>query len=152
MMGQGTEKIEERDEIKTVMNPPGERSTVDAVGVDSFRAMGMHLLQGRTFQRLDGVSDAEKVVIIDQSLARQLRPNGDALGCLIQYGWRPSSSSPSRVVGVVRSLRIVTDDDVHGTQIYVPMGPDCQPAFIHLRVASTARGTEAALLRRIPAE
>jgi len=151
----GAEK-DQRDEEEVMRdlfaNSPTETSTVYAVGVDYFEAMGMPLLQGRTFHRLDSVPDAEKVVIIGETLARKLRPDGNALGCLVQYGWRPSSSSPSRVVGIVPSLRIVTDNDFNPTQIYVPMGPDCRPVFIHLCIASKNHATETALLQQIPTE
>ena len=56
------------------------------VGRDYFTAMEIPLLQGRLFDRLDSVPNAEKVTIIDESLARKLRPDGNALGCLIQWG------------------------------------------------------------------
>jgi len=124
---------------------------VYTVGVDYFEAMGLPLLRGRPFHRLDSAPDAEKVVIIDESLARKLRPDGNALGCLIQYGWR-YFGPPCRVVGIVPSLRIISDNKESRAQIYLPMGPDRYPAYIHLRAASPARGTEAALLQRIAAE
>ena len=76
------------------------------VNGDYFKAMGIRLLQGRPFDRLDSVPDAEEVVIIDELLARKLRPDGSALGCLIQYGfdWLPP---PRRVVGIVPNLQSV---------------------------------------------
>jgi predicted permease len=146
--GTERERIDETDEMAAMMRPRTESTTVYTVGVDYFEAMGMPLLQGRAFDRLDCVPGAEKVAIIDESLARKLRPDGNALGCLIQYGWRSSSPSPHRVVGIVPTLRIVSDNDFNPSQLYVPMGPDSRPAFIHLRVGSA----EAALLQRIPVE
>ncbi|MHC4329275.1 MAG: FtsX-like permease family protein, partial [Planctomycetota bacterium] len=96
---------------------------------------------------------AEKVVIIDESLARRLRPDGNALDCLIQYGlWRPSSSPPHRVVGIVPHLRIVSEGKADIAQIYEPMGSDRRPVYIHLRLGGTTRGTEATLVQRIPTE
>jgi putative ABC transport system permease protein len=126
-------------------------SIVYAVGPDYFETMEMPLLQGRAFQRLDSVPGAEKVAILDESLARKLRPDGNVLGCLVSCGSR-SSLPPCRVIGIVRSLRIVSDSDFSPTQVYVPMGSDQRPAFIHLRVASGNRSDKAALLRQIPAE
>jgi len=151
----GVEKDQRNEEQvlrDAIANPPARTGTVYTVGVGYFEVMGMPLLQGRPLQPLDSVPDAEKVVILDKSLARKLRPDGNALGCLIQYGWRSSSSPPRRVVGIVPNLRTVSDNKTSSAQIYVPMGPDSRPAFIHLRVASTARGAEAALLQRIPTE
>ena len=65
------------------------------VGRDYFTALEIPLLQGRLFDRLDSAPNAEKVTIIDESLARKLRPDGNALGCLIQSGF---------FTGVFRSL------------------------------------------------
>ena len=45
-----------------------------SVGRDYFAAMEIPLLQGRLFNRLDSVPNAESVAIIDESLARKLRP------------------------------------------------------------------------------
>ncbi len=76
------------------------------VGLNYFKTMGMRLLQGRSFRTLDRVSKAERVIIIDEQLARKLRPGGDALGCLIQHG--PGNyyenMTPYRVIGIVQSL------------------------------------------------
>jgi putative ABC transport system permease protein len=135
-----------------IAHPPKEQSLLYSVGIDFFEAMGMPLLQARSFKRLDSAPNAEKVVIIDESLAHKLRPDGNALGCLVQYGLRPSSSPPARVVGIVPSLRIVTDSPFNPTQIYAPLGPESRPLFIHIRIANGKRSLQAALLQRIPAE
>ena len=76
--GGGRERVEE---TSRTARPP----CVD-VGRDYFTAMEIPLLQGRLFDRLDSAPDAEKVTIIDESLARKLRPDGNALGCFIQWG------------------------------------------------------------------
>ncbi|UCD51633.1 MAG: FtsX-like permease family protein, partial [Phycisphaerales bacterium] len=49
------------------------------VNGDYFEAMGIRLLQGRAFRPLDSATDAERVVIIDELLARKLRPDGGPL-------------------------------------------------------------------------
>jgi predicted permease len=151
--GAEADKVEGIDEEAIFSKPPTESTVAFTVGADYFEAMGMPLLQGRTFDRLDGVPGAEKVAIIDEPLARKLRPDGNVLGCLIQYDWRLSSSSAvHRVVGIVPSLRMVSDNDFNPSQLYVPMGPDSRPAFIHLCLGGAVRGAEAALLQRIPSE
>lgn len=119
---------------------------VHTVGADYFEAMGMPLLQGRSLHRIDSIPDAEKVVIIDEQIARRLRPDGNALGCLITYG---SETSPYRVVGIVPTLRIATDDEVPSPQIYLPMTADSRPTFIHIRVTETLRENEVALQENI---
>ena len=119
---------------------------VHPVGADYFEALGMPLFQGRPLHRLDSVPDAEKVVIIDEQIARRLRPNGNALGCLITFGWE---TSPYRVVGIVPTLRIATDSDVPSPQIYLPISSDSRPTFIHIRAAETLPENEVALQEKI---
>jgi predicted permease len=127
---------------------PKPAYVVYSVGGEFFESMGIPLLQGRPFNRLDSVLDAEKVVIIDERLARRLRPNGSALGCLIQFGFS-SLSSPYEVVGIVPDVRSNVDQQTF-PQIYVPIMSDQLPAYIHLRVAGAE--SETALLERIAAE
>ncbi|KPK54925.1 MAG: hypothetical protein AMS22_05160 [Thiotrichales bacterium SG8_50] len=119
---------------------------VHTVGADYFEAMGMPLLQGRALHRLDSVPDAEKVVIIDEQIARRLRPNGSALGCLITFGWE---TSPYRVVGIVPTLRIATDSDIPFNQMYLPIAADSRPTFIQIRVTETLDDNEVALQENI---
>jgi predicted permease len=116
------------------------------VNGDYFEAMGIRLLQGRVFRPLDSAPDAEKVVIIDELLARKLRPEGSALGCLIQYG-----SGPYRVVGIVPNLRSVWGNGDVQPHVYRPLQAHHVPESIHLRARSTALGAEAALVRSIGA-
>ena len=104
------------------------------VGADYFKAMEIPLLRGRTFRRLDSVPDAEKVVIIDERLARKLRSDGNAIGCFIRYGTF-YLSSPQRVVGIVPNLRTISDLEKELPCIYEPINPDRLPANIHIRMA-----------------
>jgi putative ABC transport system permease protein len=117
------------------------------VNGDYFKAMGIRFLQGRPFRRLDSAPDAEKVVIIDELLARKLRPDGSALGCLIQYGF----GSPRRVVGIVPNLQNVWGTGEVQPHVYIPIKSNHVPESIHLRARSTAPGAEAALVRSIGA-
>jgi predicted permease len=120
------------------------------VNGDYFKAMGIRLLQGRPFRPLDGAPDAEEVVIIDELLARRLRPDGSALGCLIQYG-DDGLSSPRRVVGIVPNLPSVWGNGEDQPHVYTPLKANHVPVSIHLRARSTAPGAEAALVRSIGA-
>ena len=115
-----------------------------------FEAMGIRLLQGRPFRPLDSAPDAEDVVIIDELLARKLRPDGSALGCLIQYGtdWL---TSPHRVVGIVPNLQSVWGNGQVQPHLYKAIESHHVPTSLHLRARSTAPGAEAALVRTIGA-
>ena len=122
------------------------------VNGDYFKAMGIRLLQGRPFRRLDSAPDAEEVVIIDELLARKLRPDGSALGCLIQYGDDGFGlGSPRRVVGIVPNLQSVWGNGEDQPHVYEPIKAHHVPESIHLRARSTAPGAEAALVRSIGA-
>jgi putative ABC transport system permease protein len=120
------------------------------VNGDYFEAMGIRLLQGRPFGPLDSVPDAEPVVIIDELLARKLRPDGSALGCLIQYG-TDGLESPRRVVGIVSNLRSAWGNGEVQPHVYEPLKAHHVPESIHLLARSTAPGAEAALVRSIGA-
>jgi hypothetical protein len=91
-------------------------------------------------------------VIIDEPLARRLRPDGKALGCLISAG----GSSPLEVVGIVPGVRTTIFDEEPQPHIYFTFQyiPDSEMFFvnIHLRAANTAPGALAALLQRVPQE
>ena len=56
-----------------------------------FRTMGIRLVQGREFDARD-TSDAPRVVIVSESLAREHFPGGDALGTRIKVG--PAADEP----------------------------------------------------------
>ncbi len=115
---------------------------------DYFKAMGIPLLRGRPFRLLDSAPEAERVVIIDEHLARKLRPDGDAVDCLIQHGWG-SGLELCRVVGVVPNLRNPSDDAADWLHLYEPLRAEHVPTYIHLRVAGTAPHAETALVRSI---
>ncbi len=112
-----------------------QRAAMTEVGRDYFTALEIPLLQGRLFDRLDGAPDAEKVAIIDETLARKLRPDGNALGCWIQAGFFTEYSDPYRVVGIVANVPGIAAREVHG-QVYRPVKPDQLCPYLYLHSAS----------------
>jgi putative ABC transport system permease protein len=74
---------------------------------DFFRAMGMTLRQGRLFTDQDAETNPANVVIVNESLARRLWPNGDAVGSHIRelrFGGLPPAPWQT-VIGVVGDFR-----------------------------------------------
>jgi hypothetical protein len=70
---------------------------------DYFQAMGIPLREGRFFQGQDG-PDSPPVIILNESVARALFPDGDAVGSFV--GFDPFSRDPElEVVGVVAEAR-----------------------------------------------
>jgi len=106
------------------------------VGRDYFTAMEIPLLKGRLFNQQDYAPDAEVGMIIDESLARKLRPDGNALGCFIQWGLNTKAEDgPCRVVGIVAHLPCREDGQPHA-QVYVPYKTDRLHSHLYLHVAN----------------
>jgi putative ABC transport system permease protein len=119
---------------------------------DYFQAMGVPLLHGRPFRPLDSAPDAEPVVIIDEQLARKLRPDGRVVDSLIQHGWA-TDLERCRVVGVVASIRTLAGDPWEWPHLYQPLKPGGRtPTYVHLRLAGTAPQAETALVRSLGAQ
>ena len=121
-------------------------AAVSDVGRDYFTALEIPLLQGRFFDRLDSAPNAEKVMIIDESVARKLRPDGNALGCWIQSGFFTEYSDPYRVVGIVANVPGIGDREVRA-QTYRPTQPDQLSPCFYLQIAG--RGSADVLQQRI---
>ena len=119
------------------------------VSRDYFKALEIPLLQGRFFTPMDRVPDAEKVAIIDKSLARRLRPDGNVLGCSIRWGLISEHSEPYRVVGIVPNLPGVGDREAY-PQIYTPAGSEELSPCLYVHVVN--RGSVDALRRLLVEE
>ncbi|HKS31035.1 MAG TPA: ABC transporter permease [Chthoniobacterales bacterium] len=62
------------------------RTRFHSVGADYFASVGLPILRGRAFSVNESTqSEGPPVAIIDETLARKLWPDGDALGQRIQY-------------------------------------------------------------------
>jgi len=123
------------DEERKSGRPVARDAAFVNVGRDYFDAMEIPLLQGRLFEPLDYVPDAEKVAVIDESLARKLRPDGSTLGCLIQWNFLDDHSDPYRVVGIVAHFPGIEAREVRA-QMFMPVEADALPRYLHLRVAN----------------
>jgi predicted permease len=88
---------------------PGEPPPVPGwnhVNGGYFQAMGIPVLQGRALSESDG-PDSQKVVVIDQFMARRYWPQGNAVGAQITRGLEIGGYKPDvcTVVGVVGSVK-----------------------------------------------
>src|SRR6185295_13928650 len=99
------------------------------VGGDYFRAMEIPLLEGRLFNE-DDTRANPRVVIIDDYMARQIWPNGDALGKRIRAGGIDASATAPwlTVVGIVGRVKQYTLDGDSRIALY----------FAHTQVPSRA--------------
>lgn len=84
----------------------GARPHAFARSVDDgyFKAMGIPLLLGRTFERADW-SSANKVAVVDELFARKRFPNGDALGQVLEIERPGVGKWQYTIVGVVGTIK-----------------------------------------------
>lgn len=128
----------------------------NAVGAGYPRAMGLTLRRGRTFTEAETQrAGAPKVAIIDDILARQLWPDGDALGQSIHIGSEPSAADGGvpeavQVVGIVSpQITNVFPTGNEGT-VLVPFAQGYRSG-VHFHVRPRAGGDESLLpqVRRV---
>lgn len=94
---------------------PNEELVIDynTVAPRYFETMLVPLLAGREFAPQDSV-DAERVVIVNDTMARRYWPDGGALGGRLQFG-----RSWHRVVGVVRDIKSRTLNESPAPLMYL---------------------------------
>lgn len=121
---------------------PGRQFSADLrdVSPSYFATMGIPLLKGRMFTDHDN-ADGRRVVMIDETLAREFFPNQDPVGRHLQL---PDATRPAReIVGVVGGVRDTGFDQEPEPTIYFPylQSPDQSVSL----VARTAAGPGAIL-------
>jgi len=116
-----------------------------------FEAMGMPILRGRGFTAEDGPK-TQPVAVVNQTMARRLWPNEDAVGKRFKMGTNPQTPWTT-VIGVVGDLRHAGLDVEPAAEFYIwyEQGPPVAP-FIVVRtsgdpaaMAETVRGELKAL-------
>lgn len=99
--------------------PSGELSQAQyrAVSPGYFRTMGIPLRNGRDLTASDG-TNAPGVVVINETMARRLFPQGDALGkrLIINFG----KPTPREVVGIVGDVKHIKLEEAPKPEMYVP--------------------------------
>jgi putative ABC transport system permease protein len=97
---------------------PGARpiSAARVITPDYLRVMGIPVLRGRAFDERD-TADSPKVLLINESLARQLFPGEDPLGRKLDVG---INSIHGEIVGVVGDVRSRGLEKEAGLEFYLP--------------------------------
>lgn len=93
------------------------------ISANYFEVMGVRLMSGRSFSEMD-TANSQGVVIINQSLAKQVFPGQDAVGQSIIEG-----SGTSLVVGVVNDEKITGLDAQTTSVVYYPYQQDSKPGL-----------------------
>jgi putative ABC transport system permease protein len=98
-----------------------------------FTTMGIPLLAGRTFSAND-TTDAQPVAVINQTLARSIFPQGDAIGRRILLGAPEPGARWMTIVGIIGDVRTGALDLPPMPQFYTPATQDAPPRmFVILR-------------------
>ncbi|HTS25294.1 MAG TPA: ABC transporter permease [Bryobacteraceae bacterium] len=104
--------------------PPGQPLRADIRRIDPgyFAAMGISLLEGRTFSEADRI-DAPPVAIISQSMAREYWPQERVLGKRLTIHFGPPEGIGAEIVGVAADVHGALDaapvDDIY---LHYPQG------------------------------
>jgi predicted permease len=129
--------------VEDAANPSrGAQGAVHSVNESYFEALAIPILAGRALQFSDGPA-AEPVGILSESLARQLWPDGRALGQRVSIvPVQPGEATiRRRVVGIARDVRQGPADDDRA-DLYVPMPQTASRfAFLLVRTAADPSGS-----------
>jgi macrolide transport system ATP-binding/permease protein len=138
--------------------PPTDGAPITAnrhgVGLRYFETMGIPFLRGRDFTALDTAS-SERVVIINETLARRLWPNlkdiGEIIGRRIRLG--PESSAPWNViVGVAGDCKYFGLREERQSGVWTPFAHAYAPYFqAVVRTTAETPGVVAAIRREVAA-
>lgn len=97
-----------------------------------FHTMGIPVLAGRPFSDKDG-ADSPPVAVINRTLARNVFPNGDAIGKRILLGLPGPGARWMTIVGVIEDIRTGALDLPPMAQFYTPTAQDA-PSHIFVIV------------------
>jgi predicted permease len=128
----------------------------NVVGEDYFRTVGLTVLRGRAFSRSEAeLNSGSRVAVIDESLARRLWPNEDALGKQVQFGGEEGEKGPKEieVVGIVSPVKYNLFEKTPPPFVYVPFGQKYQSGMnVHLKISASGKQAEASLIQSVRRE
>jgi putative ABC transport system permease protein len=107
---------------RTYENGQGPATQYNVVAGDYFRAAGIRLVTGRTFNASD-VADGQATIIVNRHYARKLfGSENDAIGQEVNAMFEFTRNRPPRtIVGVVDNVKQMSLDAEPASQVYVPI-------------------------------
>lgn len=113
-------------EGRTPSNPSGREDdeTLHVVWPDYFQTVGLEMVAGRPFDEGDR-AESTPVVILNESLARQHFPEGDAVGQRLAF--RVDETPWREIVGVVADARMASPDVEPEPAIFIPFAQKTWP-------------------------
>lgn len=105
-----------------------------AITGDYFRTMRIPLLKGRLLDDRD-TATAPPVVVINQSMSRQIAPGSEAIGKRIKHGFK---DQVAEVVGIVGDVKYAGLDQPTKPEMYAPFAQRSWP-FLRVAVRSKSQ-------------
>ena len=114
-----------RSRAEKIENDSGAAALVSRIAVDAslFDTLSVPLLRGRSFARTE-VGAAASVVVLSETAARAMAPNGDALGMRVRITGRTTATAI--VIGVSRDVMnygALSRAGLVPPEVYVPTNP-----------------------------
>jgi predicted permease len=145
--------------METVIAPEGMKAAsrrdyprvyFNVVAPRFFETLRTPILRGREFLDSDNAS-APRVAIINESAARRLWPDGDALGK--RFHWGSVDGPTAQIVGISRDANYVMPGESPKTTVYVPLAQEPRTDITLLISTSadlvTTRSAVWAMLREV---
>jgi len=112
---------------------PAESVDLRGVTPGYFKALGISLVEGRTFTDSDTADDLP-LAVIDESLAKRFWPTQAAVGKRIKW---IRSETPLEVIGVVRSVKHVGLDQPQRATAYFPLTQYARSQSVFFAIRTT---------------
>jgi predicted permease len=128
------------------------------VSPEYFTVLGIDVLRGRGFTNAERTANAA-VVVVSETAARQLWPNGNAVGEVVHLDPDPNTEMrrsdepplPSRTFTVVGVVRDVAGFGIEVVHVYVPTSVAMPETSLTVRVRGDPEQARRALLQRLTA-
>jgi predicted permease len=121
-----------------------------AVSSEYFDVLGIDVVSGRGFTQAERTAEAG-VVVVSETIARQLWPNGHSVGQVVRLEAPPSASpgTPSLPSHTLTVVGVVRDPSGSSALVYLPTGPESLETSLYLRVRDNPEQARQALLERL---
>jgi putative ABC transport system permease protein len=128
-------------------------ATISTVTPGYFRTLGIPLKRGRDFNQQD-IEDAQRVAVIDETLARRFWPayplGQDPIGQLLLVGG--VNPKPAQIVGIVAHVHQNLENTTWPETVYVPYAQNPQPvAMLAVRTESAPLSFARAIREQVQA-
>jgi putative ABC transport system permease protein len=119
-------------------------------GPNYFSLLGIRLVSGRGFSH-DDIAGRPKVVLISETAARRLSPNGSPLGKTVSVG-QGKFGDGAEIVGVVSDVRYRTIEEAPRPAVYLPVAQSPRTAMrLFVRAQGDAVSLAPAITREVRA-